>query len=126
MIINLSAVARFAAAWVLRRPASVEPGAAVLLVEGVGTVLLGAGGYLGGVLIHRRLQSGIEGCRGSDSSLQVRAEKRFDASRSRLRHDLRIAQLHPSWIVDSLHEFSLHDRCFNSGRVGTRKGNPDV
>jgi nitrite reductase/ring-hydroxylating ferredoxin subunit len=59
MVVNLSAVALFAAAWVLRRHASIEPGAAVLLAEGVGTMLLGAGGYMGGVLVNRN-QIGVD------------------------------------------------------------------
>jgi nitrite reductase/ring-hydroxylating ferredoxin subunit/uncharacterized membrane protein len=57
--VNLAAVALFIAAWVLRRHASVEPGTATLVAEGLGTLLLGAGGYMGGVLVNRN-QVGVD------------------------------------------------------------------
>jgi nitrite reductase/ring-hydroxylating ferredoxin subunit/uncharacterized membrane protein len=57
--VNLTAVGLFVAAWVLRRHASTEPGAATLIAEGLGTVLLGVGGYMGGVLVNRN-QIGVD------------------------------------------------------------------
>jgi nitrite reductase/ring-hydroxylating ferredoxin subunit/uncharacterized membrane protein len=59
MGVNLTAVALFLAAWILRGHASVEPGAATLIAEGLGTVLLGIGGYMGGVLVNRN-QVGVD------------------------------------------------------------------
>jgi nitrite reductase/ring-hydroxylating ferredoxin subunit/uncharacterized membrane protein len=57
--VNLTAVALFLAAWVLRRHASAEPGTATLVAEGLGTLLLGVGGYMGGVLVNRN-QIGVD------------------------------------------------------------------
>ena len=57
--VNLTAVALFIAAWVLRRHASAEPGTATLIAEGLGAVLLGVGGYMGGVLVNRN-QIGVD------------------------------------------------------------------
>ena len=59
MILNLSAVALFALAWIVRRPVSGEPGALVLLLEAAGTAFLVIGGYLGGVLVSRN-QIGVD------------------------------------------------------------------
>ena len=55
MIANLSAVALFAAAWLLRDDAAVRPGAGVLGLEILGLGLLGAGAYMGGTLVTRNL-----------------------------------------------------------------------
>lgn len=59
MIVNLAAVALFAAAWLLRGSVSAEPGTTVLLAEGLGTLLLAVGGYQGGVLVTRN-QIGVD------------------------------------------------------------------
>ena len=57
--VNLTAVALFLAAWLLRRHASAEPGLATLIAEALGSVLLGVGGYMGGVLVNRN-QIGVD------------------------------------------------------------------
>jgi uncharacterized membrane protein/nitrite reductase/ring-hydroxylating ferredoxin subunit len=59
MLANLSAVALFAVAWWLRAEPSAEPGAATLLVEAAGAILLGVGGWMGGVLVSRN-QIGVD------------------------------------------------------------------
>lgn len=59
MLANMSAVVLFAVAWWLRGEASAEPGTATLLAEAVGTVLLGVGGWMGGVLVNRN-QIGVD------------------------------------------------------------------
>lgn len=59
LAVNLSAVALFGAGWLLRGQASAQPGIATLLMEGMGTLLLFYGGYLGGVLVSRN-QIGID------------------------------------------------------------------
>jgi nitrite reductase/ring-hydroxylating ferredoxin subunit/uncharacterized membrane protein len=53
MLTNLSAVALFAVAWSLRGAAPAPPGVAVLLLEVVAALALGAGGYMGGTLVTR-------------------------------------------------------------------------
>ncbi len=55
MIVNLTAVALFAAAWWTRGGAAVRPDGIMLGLEAVGLGLLGAGGYLGGTLVTRNL-----------------------------------------------------------------------
>jgi nitrite reductase/ring-hydroxylating ferredoxin subunit/uncharacterized membrane protein len=53
MLVNLAAVTLFAIAWWLRGGATAEPGMATLFLEAVGLGLLGAGGWMGGVLVSR-------------------------------------------------------------------------
>jgi nitrite reductase/ring-hydroxylating ferredoxin subunit/uncharacterized membrane protein len=52
---NLSAVALYAVAWVVRGDAAAPPGVLVLGLEVLGLGLLGAGGYMGGTLVTRNL-----------------------------------------------------------------------
>jgi nitrite reductase/ring-hydroxylating ferredoxin subunit/uncharacterized membrane protein len=59
MVYNLSAVLLFALGWALRGGVSAEPGLAVLVAEALGTGLLVAGGYLGGILVSSN-QIGID------------------------------------------------------------------
>jgi uncharacterized membrane protein/nitrite reductase/ring-hydroxylating ferredoxin subunit len=59
MAANLSAVALFAAAWWLRGDAASAPDAAILGLEGIGVVLLTAGGWMGGTLVNRN-QIGVD------------------------------------------------------------------
>ena len=55
MLANLSAVALVAVAWSIRGGTDTRPDIAVLALEGVGLLLLGAGGYMGGTLVSRNL-----------------------------------------------------------------------
>lgn len=55
MLANLSAVALFVVAWWMRGSAATRPDATVLGLEGIGILLLGAGGYMGGTLVTRNL-----------------------------------------------------------------------
>jgi len=57
--LNLAATLLFAGAWWLRGGAAVEPGAAVLVIEAVGVVLLTIGGWMGGTLVSRN-QIGVD------------------------------------------------------------------
>lgn len=59
MVVNLAAVVLFAIAWKTRGPAEALPSVAVLLLEGVGVLLLTAGGWMGGVLVNRN-QIGVD------------------------------------------------------------------
>lgn len=59
MLVNLAAVILFAAAWAARGNADALPGATVLALEGLGVVLLTAGGWMGGVLVNRN-QIGVD------------------------------------------------------------------
>jgi nitrite reductase/ring-hydroxylating ferredoxin subunit/uncharacterized membrane protein len=59
MVANLGAVVLFAIAWKTRGPAEALPSVAVLLLEGVGALLLTAGGWMGGVLVNRN-QIGVD------------------------------------------------------------------
>src|SRR4051794_33562348 len=59
MVVNLTAVVLFAAAWAIRKEAGTSPGTAVLLLEGLGLGLLTVGGWLGGVLVNRN-QIGVD------------------------------------------------------------------
>jgi uncharacterized membrane protein/nitrite reductase/ring-hydroxylating ferredoxin subunit len=53
MLVNLGAVVLFVAAWLVRGAPEVMPGTGVLALEGIGVVLLTAGGWMGGVLVSR-------------------------------------------------------------------------
>ena len=53
MLANLTVVALFAAAWMVRGDPPTMPGVTVLTLEGIGVVLLTVGGWLGGVLVSR-------------------------------------------------------------------------
>jgi nitrite reductase/ring-hydroxylating ferredoxin subunit len=57
MLVNLSAVALFAAAWWMRGAADARPDVAQLALEAIALALLGSGGYLGGTLVTRNLIS---------------------------------------------------------------------
>jgi len=59
MLANLSAVALFALAWWMRGSFTTMPGATQLVVEALGVALLGAGGWMGGVLVNRN-QIGVD------------------------------------------------------------------
>lgn len=59
LLVNLSAVALFAAAWWLRGDAGSEPGGVVLALEVAGVGLLSAGGWMGGTLAYRN-QIGVD------------------------------------------------------------------
>jgi nitrite reductase/ring-hydroxylating ferredoxin subunit/uncharacterized membrane protein len=59
MLTNLAAVILFVAAWAIRGQVEAVPGDAVLLFEGIGVVLLTAGGWMGGVLVNRN-QIGVD------------------------------------------------------------------
>jgi uncharacterized membrane protein/nitrite reductase/ring-hydroxylating ferredoxin subunit len=59
LLANLSAVALFAIAWWLRGSADAPPEVAQLALEATGVVLLGAGGWMGGVLVNRN-QIGVD------------------------------------------------------------------
>jgi nitrite reductase/ring-hydroxylating ferredoxin subunit/uncharacterized membrane protein len=59
MLTNLSAVALFAVAWWLRGSLDAMPGTTQLVLEGIGAALLGAGGWMGGVLVNRN-QIGVD------------------------------------------------------------------
>jgi uncharacterized membrane protein/nitrite reductase/ring-hydroxylating ferredoxin subunit len=55
MMVNLTAVGLFAAAWWARDGAAARPDLIVLALEVVGLGLLGAGGYMGGTLVTRNM-----------------------------------------------------------------------
>jgi nitrite reductase/ring-hydroxylating ferredoxin subunit/uncharacterized membrane protein len=55
MLVNLTAVALFAAAWSIRGGGATPPDGIVLGLEVLGLGLLGAGGYMGGTLVTRNL-----------------------------------------------------------------------
>jgi nitrite reductase/ring-hydroxylating ferredoxin subunit/uncharacterized membrane protein len=59
MIVNVSALAAFAAGWAFRDFASLRPGAGTLVLELVGMGLVSYGGWLGGTLVYRN-QIGID------------------------------------------------------------------
>jgi uncharacterized membrane protein/nitrite reductase/ring-hydroxylating ferredoxin subunit len=59
MLVNLTAVILFAAGWAFRDDPGALPGATVLVLEGIGVVLLTAGGWMGGVLVNRN-QIGVD------------------------------------------------------------------
>ncbi len=59
MLVNLAAVILFAAAWTIRGDSEMMPGMTVLAFEGIGVVLLTAGGWMGGVLVNRN-QIGVD------------------------------------------------------------------
>jgi uncharacterized membrane protein/nitrite reductase/ring-hydroxylating ferredoxin subunit len=59
MLVNLAAVILFAVAWAIRGNAGALPGPTVLVMEGIGLVLLTAGGWMGGVLVNRN-QIGVD------------------------------------------------------------------
>jgi uncharacterized membrane protein len=55
MLANLTAVAFFGAAWWIRGGTATRPDAVVLGLEIIGLGVLGAGGYMGGILVTRNL-----------------------------------------------------------------------
>jgi nitrite reductase/ring-hydroxylating ferredoxin subunit len=59
MLVNLGAVILFAAAWAIRGASEAFPATSVLALEGIGLVLLTAGGWMGGVLVNRN-QIGVD------------------------------------------------------------------
>jgi nitrite reductase/ring-hydroxylating ferredoxin subunit/uncharacterized membrane protein len=59
MLLNLTAVILFSVAWIIRGHAGAFPGTGILLLEGIGLILLTAGGWLGGVLVNRN-QIGVD------------------------------------------------------------------
>jgi len=59
MLANLSAVALFVIAWWMRGSADAMPGVTQLALEALGAALLGAGGWMGGVLVNRN-QIGVD------------------------------------------------------------------
>lgn len=59
MLVNLAAVILFAIAWAIRGHADALPGTAIVLLEGIGIILLTAGGWMGGVLVNRN-QIGVD------------------------------------------------------------------
>ena len=59
MLVNLAAVILFSAAWAFRGNAAAMPVGMVLALEGIGLVLLTAGGWMGGVLVNRN-QIGVD------------------------------------------------------------------
>lgn len=59
LIVNLTAVALVAAAWLVRRDAVTGPGPVVLGLEGVALLLLSIGGWMGGTLVNRN-QIGVD------------------------------------------------------------------
>ena len=59
LLVNLTAVALVATAWVVRRDALAGPGAVVLGLEGVALLLLITGGWMGGTLVNRN-QIGVD------------------------------------------------------------------
>jgi nitrite reductase/ring-hydroxylating ferredoxin subunit/uncharacterized membrane protein len=59
MLVNLSAVALFAIAWITRGDASAMPGTLQLVLELAGAGLLSAGGWMGGTLVNRN-QIGVD------------------------------------------------------------------
>ena len=59
MLLNLSAVALFGVAWLMRGTAESQPEMLQVLLEGVGAVLLSIGGWMGGTLAFRN-QIGVD------------------------------------------------------------------
>ena len=59
MAVNLSGVALIAVAWFIRRGDVGGPGAAVLVLEAAGVILLSSGSWLGGTLVSRN-QIGVD------------------------------------------------------------------
>jgi uncharacterized membrane protein/nitrite reductase/ring-hydroxylating ferredoxin subunit len=59
MLVNLSAVILFSAAWTIRGHAEAAPGTTILVLEAIGLILLTAGGWMGGVLVNRN-QIGVD------------------------------------------------------------------
>jgi uncharacterized membrane protein/nitrite reductase/ring-hydroxylating ferredoxin subunit len=79
MLVNLAAVTLFAAAWMIRGNAEALPGETVLAFEGIGVVLLTAGGWMGGVLVNRN-QIGVdhryaEAGKWKEQKIQVRSDQ---------------------------------------------------
>lgn len=77
MLVNLAAVITFAVAWAIRGRVEIAPGIAVLVLEGIGTALLTAGGWMGGVLVNRN-QIGVDhryaqAGKWSEEKIQLRA-----------------------------------------------------
>lgn len=59
MIVNLAALAAFAAGWAFRDRETLLPGAGTLLLEAVGVGLVTWGGWMGGTLVYRN-QIGVD------------------------------------------------------------------
>jgi nitrite reductase/ring-hydroxylating ferredoxin subunit/uncharacterized membrane protein len=59
MLVNVSALAAFAAGWMFRDRATLIPGVGTLLLEAVGVGLVTWGGWLGGTLVYRN-QIGVD------------------------------------------------------------------
>src|SRR5262249_24019119 len=59
MIVNVPALACFAAGWAFRDRMTLMPGTGTLLLEGLGLVLVTGGGWLGGTLVYRN-QIGVD------------------------------------------------------------------
>lgn len=55
MLAMLSVVGLFAVAWFTRDGSAQPPGNTTLALEGIGTILLGIGGWLGGTLVNRNM-----------------------------------------------------------------------
>lgn len=53
MLVNVATVVLFIIAWLIRGSADAQPGLLVLLIEAVGMVTLGMGGWMGGTLVNR-------------------------------------------------------------------------
>ena len=53
MLVNVTTLALFIIAWIIRGSADAQPGMPVLLIEAVGMVTLGMGGWMGGTLVNR-------------------------------------------------------------------------
>lgn len=86
MLVNLSAVILFAAAWAIRGSGNSMPGDLVLVLEGIGMVLLTAGGWMGGVLVNRN-QIGVDhryaqAGQWKEERIQLRADQPVFVARS--------------------------------------------
>jgi uncharacterized membrane protein/nitrite reductase/ring-hydroxylating ferredoxin subunit len=54
---NLTVVGLFTTAWLMREDSATAPGAVTLILESIGAILLGVGGWLGGTLVSRNMIS---------------------------------------------------------------------
>jgi uncharacterized membrane protein/nitrite reductase/ring-hydroxylating ferredoxin subunit len=86
LLVNLSAVALFASAAVLRGGPAREPAIALLLIELIAVGLLAAGGWMGGVLVGRNMISIDHRYAGAgkwqEKTVSARAGESFEAARA--------------------------------------------
>ncbi len=124
MILNLSAVLLFVAAWAFRGQPQISPGTIILTLEGLGIGILTVGGWLGGVLVsrnqisvdHRYARAG----RWNEENIQLTSEESVVVSQAdELKVDqMKLLHLGGSRIVLARTEegyVAFDDRCTHRG-----------